>query len=66
MFQMIACALAMKYQTIPPTANLTNPDPSCDLDYVPLYARRAKVDVALANGHGMGAENSTVIMKNMS
>ena len=63
MFQVIACALMMKHQTIIPTANLQNPDPECDLDYVPLEARSAKITIALANGHGMGGENSTVIMK---
>jgi len=66
MFQLIACALAMKYQLIPPTANLTQPDPECDLDYVPLKPRKAKIGIALANGHGMGAENSTLVMKNFS
>jgi 3-oxoacyl-[acyl-carrier-protein] synthase II len=66
MFQMIACALAMKHQLIPPTANLTHPDPKCDLDYVPLEPRKARIGVALANGHGMGAENSTVVMRSMS
>ena len=66
MFQMIACALAMKYRLIPPTANLTHPDPDCDLDYVPLKPRKTKVNIAIANGHGMGAENSTLVMKSMS
>lgn len=62
-FQVIACALAMEHNTIPPTANLKNPAPDCDLDYVPLLPRSAKINYALANMHGMGAENSTLIMK---
>jgi 3-oxoacyl-[acyl-carrier-protein] synthase II len=62
-FQIVACALAMMYNKIPPTANLTNPAPGCDLDYVPRVPRSANVNYALANMHGMGAENSTLIMK---
>ncbi len=63
MSQVIACALTMKHQTLLPTANLTNPDPECDLDYVPLKSRKAGINVALANSHGLGGENSTVVMK---
>ena len=66
MFQIIACALMMKNQTIIPTANLQNPDPACDLDHVPLESRRGKIIFAMANGHGMGGENSTLIMKSVS
>ncbi|MCC7299964.1 MAG: beta-ketoacyl-[acyl-carrier-protein] synthase family protein [Verrucomicrobia bacterium] len=62
-FQVIACALAVTHKTIPPTANLKNSAPGCDLDYVPLFPRSATVNYALANMHGMGAENSTLIMK---
>ena len=61
--QVIACVLAMKTDMIPPTANLTCPDVNCDLDYVPLKARNAKVNVAMANAHGIGGENSTLVMK---
>jgi len=63
LMQMVACALAMEHQLIPPTANLTDPDPACDLDHVPLVPRRAKVDIAIANSHGMAAENTTLVMK---
>jgi len=63
LMQMIACAQAMKHQLIPPTANLTDPDPECDLDHVPLTPRRAKVDIAIANSHGMAAENTTLVMR---
>lgn len=63
MFQLITCALIMKHQLISPTANLHYPDPECDLDYVPLVPRKAKVNIALANSHGIGGENCTVIVK---
>ena len=63
MFQLMACALSMEHQTIPPTANLYYPDPACDLDYVPLEPRKGRVDIALANSHGIGGENCTVVMK---
>jgi 3-oxoacyl-[acyl-carrier-protein] synthase II len=63
LMQIIACALAMKNQLIPPTANLTDPDPECDLDHVPLVPRRAKVNIAIANSRGMAKENSTLVMK---
>jgi 3-oxoacyl-[acyl-carrier-protein] synthase II len=62
-FQVITCILSMTRGMIPPTANLTNPDPQCDLDYVPLKPRSIKVTYALANMHGMGGENSTLIVK---
>ena len=61
--QLVACVLAIEHNLIPPTANLTNPDPECDLDHVPLIPRRAKVDVAIASSHGMAAENSTLVIK---
>jgi 3-oxoacyl-[acyl-carrier-protein] synthase II len=63
MFQLITCALTMKHQLISPTANLLYPDPECDLDYVPLTPRKAKINTALVNAHGIGGENCTVIVK---
>jgi 3-oxoacyl-[acyl-carrier-protein] synthase II len=63
LMQLIACALSMKHQLIPPTANLTDPDPECDLDHVPLVARRAKVNIAIMNSNGLVAENSTLVVK---
>jgi 3-oxoacyl-[acyl-carrier-protein] synthase II len=65
MFQVIACALMMKHQKIVPTANLHTPDPGCDLDFVPLTSRDAKMSIAMANGHGMGGENSSLVMKSV-
>lgn len=59
--ELIACALAMRDDLIPPTANYTTPDPACDLDYVP-QARRAQIERALVNVHGMGGGNTTLIV----
>jgi 3-oxoacyl-[acyl-carrier-protein] synthase II len=59
----IAAALcAMTTGVIPPTINLDNADPECDLDYVPNTAREAKVDVALCNCIGFGSKNSAIVL----
>ncbi len=58
----VVCALTIRDQIIAPTINLTNPDPACDLDYVPGEARRAQVDVALSNSFGLGGHNASVIL----
>lgn len=63
LMQIVACAQAMKNNLIPPTANLTNPDPACDLDHVALTPRQSKIDLAIINSHGMAAENSSLIVK---
>jgi 3-oxoacyl-[acyl-carrier-protein] synthase II len=54
-------ALAMHHQTAPPTANLMTPDPACDLDYVPLEARRMRIRAALSNSFGFGGTNGTLL-----
>ena len=63
----IASALAaiggIRDGVISPTANLHTPDPECDLDYVPLVARRAKVDTVAINGFGFGGQNAVVIFR---
>lgn len=59
----IACVLAIRDQKLPPTHNLTNPDPECDLDYVANAARDAGVDVCLSNSFGFGGQNDTLIIK---
>ena len=53
-----ACVLAIAKDTIPPTINLDQPDPQCDLDYVPNRARPARIDVALSNSFGFGGHNA--------
>ena len=57
------CVLTIQHGIIPPTINLTCPDPDCDLDYVPHEARQAKVDTALSNAFGFGGHNSTLIIR---
>ena len=57
--------LAIHHQVVPPTINLDNPDPECDLDYVPNTAREARVDVVLSNSFGFGGTNGTVVMRKL-
>jgi 3-oxoacyl-[acyl-carrier-protein] synthase II len=56
------CVLAVHEGVIPPTINYRNPDPDCDLDYVPNEARRASIDVALSNAMGLGGHNGCVLI----
>jgi 3-oxoacyl-[acyl-carrier-protein] synthase II len=56
-------ALALRDQIIPPTINLDNPDPECDLDYVPHTAREAKLEYVMSNSFGFGGTNGTLIFK---
>jgi 3-oxoacyl-[acyl-carrier-protein] synthase II len=58
--------LALRDQIIPPTINLDNPDPECDLDFVPHTARPAKLDVVMSNSFGFGGTNGTLIFKRFS
>jgi len=62
----ICCVLALRDQILPPTMNLENPDPECDLDYVPNQARRAKIDVVMSNKYGFGGQNDTIIVKRVA
>jgi 3-oxoacyl-[acyl-carrier-protein] synthase II len=57
----IATILAVKNGILPPTINLENPDPECDLDYVPLVAREADVATAMSNSFGLGGQNAVAV-----
>jgi len=57
------CALAIRHGIVPPTLNLENPDPDCDLDYVPNQARKMTVNVAISNNLGFGGHNASLVFK---
>jgi len=56
-------ALAVREQVAPPTINLTQPDPECDLDYVPNAARKMTIDVAVSNSFGFGGTNGSLVFR---
>jgi minimal PKS ketosynthase (KS/KS alpha) len=60
--EIAACVLAMENSLVPPTANLHEPDPECDLDYVPLQAREQRVDTVLTVGSGFGGFQSAMVL----
>ena len=55
--------LAIRDSVLPPTINLENPDPGCDLDYVPNEARESKIHTALSNSFGFGGTNGTLVFR---
>jgi 3-oxoacyl-[acyl-carrier-protein] synthase II len=61
--EMAACVMAMRDSILPPTINLDNPDPECDLDYVPNKAREKKVKIAISNSFGFGGHNSSLLIR---
>ncbi len=61
----IFSTLAIYHQTSPPTINISNQDPQCDLDYVPHTARDMKIDIAMSNSFGFGGTNGTLIFKKL-
>jgi len=62
----LICVLAINHGVVPPTINLTHPDPECDLDYVPNKARQVKVKTAISNSFGFGGHNSVLIFRQYS
>lgn len=61
--EFISTVLSVKNDMIPPTMNYHNPDPECDLDYVPNYARPKEVKTAISNSFGFGGSNSVLMVK---
>ncbi len=61
--ELITCVLAIRDGILPPTANYREPDPNCDLDYVPNQPRRANVRTCLSNSFGFGGQNDTLVIR---
>ncbi|MCA8987772.1 MAG: beta-ketoacyl-ACP synthase II [Planctomycetaceae bacterium] len=61
--EFVACTQALLEQVAPPTINLDNPDPACDLDYIPHEARPMKLDYVMTNSFGFGGHNASLILK---
>ena len=59
----VACVKTIQEGIIHPTVNQENPDPACDLDYVPNVARRQNVDVVLSNSFGFGGQNTCIVLR---
>ena len=61
----VASVLALRNGVVPPTINLDNPDPECDLDYAPLQARKMDIDVAMSNSLGFGGHNAAIVLRRL-
>ncbi len=64
--ELATCIKAVMHDIVPPTINLTDPDPECDLDYVPNVAREAKIEAALTNSFGFGGHNASLLIRKFS
>ena len=64
--QLIVLCMSLRDQIIHPTINYENPDPECDLDYVPNVAREAKLDVVMGNASGFGGFNSSIVLRRLA
>jgi 3-oxoacyl-[acyl-carrier-protein] synthase II len=62
----VFCVQTLLTETLPPTVNYENPDPACDLDYVPNHPRSARVDHVMSNSFGFGGHNATLIFSRYS
>lgn len=60
--EVIACVLGIRDSVLPPTLNVTEPDPACGLDCVPLTARSKRYDIAMSNAFGFGGQNASVVV----
>ena len=60
--ELAATALALRTQTIPPTANFEEPDPACDIDCVPNVARSARLRMAMSNSFAFGGLNAVIVL----
>jgi len=63
--EFVVCVLALQNQTAPPTINLDNQDPECDLDYVAHEARQLKMTTVMKNSFGFGGHNACLIMRSI-
>lgn len=63
--EMIFSVLALRDNLIPPTINLENPDPFCDLDYTPNKAKERRIDSAMSNSFGFGGHNATIVLRRL-
>lgn len=59
----LVCVIALQHGLVPATVSLQNPDPECDLDYVPREARRAPLRTVMSNAYGFGGNNSTIVLR---
>jgi 3-oxoacyl-[acyl-carrier-protein] synthase II len=61
----VVTVLSLHHQIVPPTANLHDQDPQCDLDYVPLVPREIPIRAAMSNAFGFGGTNATLVFRRM-